>query len=84
MTDTAIQVTNLGKACRQNPNRWSRLAEWTLPGHKPRHQLKWVLRDINFTVNPGESVGIIGVNGAGSVQTINQSHHLRFDFNQLF
>lgn len=60
-----ITVTNLGKAYKQYPNRWSRLAEWMLPGHKPRHHLHWVLQDINFTVNPGESVGIIGVNGAG-------------------
>lgn len=35
------------------------------PRGKPRHQLHWVLRDINFTVQPGEAVGIIGVNGAG-------------------
>jgi lipopolysaccharide transport system ATP-binding protein len=36
-----------------------------LPGSKPRHRLNWVLQDINFTVNPGEAVGIVGVNGAG-------------------
>ena len=62
---SAITVTNLGKAYKQYPNRWSRLAEWVLPGTKPRHQLHWVLQEINFTVNPGESVGIVGVNGAG-------------------
>ena len=60
-----ITVTNLGKAYKQYPTRWSRLAEWVTPGHKPRHSLKWVLQDINFTVNPGEAVGIIGINGAG-------------------
>lgn len=60
-----ITVTNLGKAYKQYPTRWSRLAEWVLPGHPPRHQLKWVLQDISFTVNPGEAVGIIGINGAG-------------------
>ena len=27
--------------------------------------MNWVLQDLNFTVNPGEAVGIIGVNGAG-------------------
>lgn len=61
----AITVTNLGKAYKQYPTRWSRLAEWITPGHRPRHALKWVLQDINFTVNPGEAVGIIGINGAG-------------------
>jgi lipopolysaccharide transport system ATP-binding protein len=36
-----------------------------LPWAGQRHALHWVLRDINFTVNPGEAVGIIGINGAG-------------------
>lgn len=60
-----ITVTHLGKAYKQYPTRWSRLAEWMLPGSTPRHQLHWVLQDINFTVDPGEAVGIIGINGAG-------------------
>ena len=60
-----ITVTNLGKAYKQYPTRWSRLAEWVIPFSKPRHNLHWVLQDINFTVNPGEAVGIIGINGAG-------------------
>jgi lipopolysaccharide transport system ATP-binding protein len=62
---STITVTNLGKAYKQYPTRWSRLAEWVSPRHKARHSLKWVLQDINFTVNPGEAVGIIGINGAG-------------------
>lgn len=61
----AISVTNLGKAYKQYPTRWSRLAEWVSLRHKVRHSLKWVLQDIDFTVNPGEAVGIIGINGAG-------------------
>ncbi|RFF64480.1 ABC transporter ATP-binding protein [Stutzerimonas stutzeri] len=60
-----ISVSNLGKAYKQYPTRWSRLAEWITPGHRPRHSLKWVLQGISFTVNPGEAVGIIGINGAG-------------------
>jgi lipopolysaccharide transport system ATP-binding protein len=60
-----ITVSNLGKAYKQYPNRWSRLIEWLDPRGKPRHALKWVLQSINFTVQPGEAVGIIGINGAG-------------------
>lgn len=60
-----ISVVNVSKAYKQYPQRWSRLAEWFLPGNRQRHTLKWVLRDISFTVNPGEAVGIIGLNGAG-------------------
>ena len=60
-----ITVTNLGKAYKQYPTRWSRLAEWLIPLSKPRHSLKWVMQDVSFTVKPGEAVGIIGINGAG-------------------
>ena len=60
-----ITITNLGKAYKQYPTRWSRLAEWLVPFSKPRHQLKWILQDLNFKVNAGEAVGIIGINGAG-------------------
>lgn len=60
-----ITVKGLGKAFKDYPTRWARLAEWLDPRDLPRHQLHWILRDINFTVQPGESVGIIGINGAG-------------------
>ena len=61
----AIRVTRLGKAYKQYHARWLRLAEWVTPFWGVRHQLKWVLRDINFHILPGEAVGIIGINGAG-------------------
>lgn len=62
---STIVVSNLGKAFRQYPTRLSRLAEWLIPFSKPRHVKKWVLQDLNFTVNAGEAVGIVGINGAG-------------------
>ncbi|GAB2851214.1 ABC transporter ATP-binding protein [Pseudoduganella ginsengisoli] len=61
----AIVVQHLGKAYKQYPARWSRLAEWLLPFMGPRHSLKWILQDISFHVAPGEAVGLIGINGAG-------------------
>ncbi len=61
----SMTVTNLGKAYKQYPNRWARLAEWLAPRHQPRHSLKWVMQDVNFRIEPGEAVGIVGVNGAG-------------------
>jgi lipopolysaccharide transport system ATP-binding protein len=61
----SVRVSKLGKAYKQYPNRWSRLAEWVLPFPRQRHRLKWVLKEIDFEIAPGEAVGIIGVNGAG-------------------
>ncbi|MDN7493201.1 MULTISPECIES: ABC transporter ATP-binding protein [Burkholderia] len=60
-----ITVTNLGKAYKQYPTRWSRLVEWMDPRRKEHHKLHWVLRDVNFSVRAGEAIGIIGINGAG-------------------
>lgn len=60
-----ITVTQLGKAYKQYPTRWSRFMEWMDPRGKPHHALHWVLQDINFTVRAGEALGIIGINGAG-------------------
>jgi len=61
----SIHVNQLGKAYKQYFTRWSRLAEWLLPFSGLRHQSHWILQDINFTIQPGEAVGIVGVNGAG-------------------
>lgn len=61
----SITVSQLGKAYKQYPSRWSRLAEWLIPFSKERHTMKWVLQDLSFTVNAGEAVGIVGINGAG-------------------
>lgn len=61
----SIRVNQLGKAYKQYFTRWSRLAEWLLPSTGVRHQTHWILQDINFTVQPGEAVGIVGINGAG-------------------
>jgi lipopolysaccharide transport system ATP-binding protein len=61
----SIVVSQLGKAYKQFPNRWSRLAEWLIPFSQERHTMKWVLKDLSFSVSPGEAVGSVGINGAG-------------------
>ncbi|EAC1341400.1 O8 family O-antigen export ABC transporter ATP-binding subunit [Escherichia coli] len=60
-----IRVNNVGKAYRQYHSKTGRLIEWLYPLNTKRHNLKWILREINFEVAPGEAVGIIGINGAG-------------------
>lgn len=61
----SIQVTHLGKAYKQYLTRWARLAEWLRPASGLRHRLHWILKDLNFSIQPGEAVGIVGINGAG-------------------
>lgn len=60
-----ICVTKLGKAYKQYSSHWSRLREWLSPSKRCFHDLKWVLRDVSFTITSGEAVGVIGINGAG-------------------
>ncbi len=60
-----INVTDLGKAYKQYPTRWARLAEWLDPRSRNRHTLTWVLKNISFQIRSGEALGIIGLNGAG-------------------
>ena len=58
-----LRVTKLGKAYRRYVRQSGRLLEWL--GLGVQHELKWILRDINFEIQRGEAVGLIGVNGAG-------------------
>ncbi|MFP1809624.1 ABC transporter ATP-binding protein [Lonsdalea quercina] len=62
---TCISVNQLGKCYKYYSSKWLRLLEKLFPDSSVKHTKKWVLKDINFTINKGESVGIVGVNGAG-------------------
>ena len=59
-----LKVTGLGKSYRVWGGEARRIASWFLPSVKAREE-NWVLKDVNFTIAPGESVGIIGQTGAG-------------------
>lgn len=59
-----LHVQNLGKSYRQWGSESRRVASWFLPFIKPREE-HWVLKDVSFSINPGEAVGIVGQNGAG-------------------
>lgn len=60
-----IIVNNIGKAYKKYPSRFGRLIEWVSPIKITRHTLTWVLRNISFSIKPGEAIGLIGINGAG-------------------
>lgn len=64
--DVAISVTNLGKAYRLYKRPQDRLKHhlfWRFG--KEYGQAFWALRGVNFEVNRGEAVGVIGRNGSG-------------------
>lgn len=59
-----LHVRGLGKSYRQWGGEFRRMASWFLRSMKPREE-HWVLKDVSFSVAPGEAVGVIGQNGAG-------------------
>ena len=56
--------SGLGKAYRRWNSEWMRAASWFGLPVQPAEQY-WALRNIDFSIAPGEAVGIVGQNGAG-------------------
>lgn len=71
MSTQAIQIESLGKRYRLGTGtteRYKTLRDslanwWRAPARQDREF--WALRDLSFSVQPGEVLGIIGQNGAG-------------------
>lgn len=65
MSDIAISVNNVSKCYRVFDDQCSRLVHAVLPAYAKGVQEVWALKDINFEIKRGDSVGIIGSNGCG-------------------
>ena len=59
-----LRVHDVGKAFRTYSSEWHRFARWFGLSMKPAEET-WVLRHINFDIQVGEAIGLIGQNGAG-------------------
>lgn len=63
--EVAIKVENLSKVYRLYDTPLDRLKESLHPFKKKYHREFYALRNVNFEVKRGETVGIIGKNGSG-------------------
>ncbi|MCC4297741.1 ABC transporter ATP-binding protein [Aurantimonas coralicida] len=64
MSDTLLDVVNVGKRYTTYASNLQRFANWFGAGIKPSAEF-WAVNDISFRVLRGESVALIGQNGAG-------------------
>jgi lipopolysaccharide transport system ATP-binding protein len=60
----AISLKNVSKCFKQYARPVDRLKEILLPGNSSSDEF-WALRDINFEISQGQTVGIVGRNGSG-------------------
>ena len=61
----AISVNNLSKCYRIFPSPQARLIQGILGHRKQLYRNFWALRDINFELRQGQTLGVVGRNGSG-------------------
>ena len=62
----AIEVRDLGVRFRRNRRGRHTIKDlFSPPSRRVRSDEFWALRDVGFTVRPGESIGVVGRNGQG-------------------
>lgn len=64
-SETAIEVAQLSKCYQIYDKPSDRLKQMLMRGRKNYYREFWALKDISFTIQKGETVGIIGRNGSG-------------------
>lgn len=64
-SNLAIKVENLSKCYHIYSQPQDRLLQMLSMGRRQYSKEFWALRDVSFTINKGETIGIIGRNGSG-------------------
>ena len=64
-TNVAIEVKNMTKTFKLYSDKPNTLKEKLVRGWKSKPEIRTVLKNINLTINKGETVALIGVNGSG-------------------
>jgi ABC-type polysaccharide/polyol phosphate transport system ATPase subunit len=82
LPEGAIRVDHVWKrfrADRANPNFYDQLVGFKNRIRDPGDKWRWVLRDVNLHIEPGQTVALVGVNGSGKstlLKVISQvTHH---------
>jgi ABC-type polysaccharide/polyol phosphate transport system ATPase subunit len=69
LPDGSIEVEHVWKKFRSDRAQPFFYDQMALLGRRVKKSgpsgYRWVLKDVNFTVNPGESMALIGINGSG-------------------
>lgn len=63
--EVALTLENVSKCFQIYDKPHHRLLQGVFRGRKQYYKEYWALRDVSFSINRGETVGIIGRNGAG-------------------
>lgn len=61
----SIEVNNISKVYKLYDKPSDRIKEALLPGKKSYHKDFYALRNLDFKIKPGETVGFVGKNGSG-------------------
>jgi ABC-2 type transport system ATP-binding protein len=65
VSDLAVDVQAVSKRFRLTQEKYTSLKERIIHAGRVPHDDLWALRDVSFSVDPGETVGILGRNGSG-------------------
>ncbi len=65
MTQSAIEINDVSKRFRVYREKFTSLKERALHLGRVPYEDFWALKDVSFTVNQGETIGLLGHNGSG-------------------